>query len=157
MLGNWVIGMVLPLLLGAWILRRRYRLFVIYYPLGVAVSSCINNVGFNFFWNILPHTRNESFAALPMDLGIYPVTGCIMMYLILVKHTRPWPSIVVSALLLTLIEWIAKLMGHVVYFNGWNIFWTFWSYFLPFVLAYGYSKLLKMTFPERQERAPSKK
>ncbi|WP_434751105.1 hypothetical protein [Paenibacillus amylolyticus] len=147
MLGNWIIGMFIPLLLGAWILRRHYKLFVIYYPLGVAISNCINSVGFNYFWNILPHTRNEAYAALPMDLGIYPVTGCIMMYLILVKNARPWPSIVVSALLLTLIEWIAKMMGHVVYFNGWNIFWTFWSYFLPFVLAYGYSKLLKVSVP----------
>lgn len=148
MLVNWVFGMLIPLLLGAWILRRHYRLFVFYYPLGVAISACINSIGFNYFWNIMPHTRNEAFAALPMDLGIYPVTGCIMMYLILVKNAKPWPSIVVSALLLTLIEWIAKMMGYVVYFNGWNIFWTYWSYFLPFVLAYGYSKLLKMTFPD---------
>jgi len=144
MLGNWIVGMVIPLLIGAWILRRNYRLVLIYFPLGVATSTCINSVGFNFFWNILPNTRNEAFAALPMDLGIYPVTGCIMMYLILVKHVRPWPSIVVSALLLTLIEYIAKLMGHVVYFNGWNIFWTFWSYFLALIIAYGYSKLIKI-------------
>jgi len=148
MLGNWIVGMVIPLLIGAWILRRNYRLVLIYFPLGVAVSTCINSVGFNYFWNILPHTRNEAYAALPMDLGIYPITGCIMMYMILVKHTRPWPSIFVTALLLTLIEWTAKLMGHVEYFNGWNIFWTYWSYFLPFVLAYGYSKLLKKTFPD---------
>lgn len=72
-----------------------------------------------------------------------------MMYMIQVRRTRPWPSIFVSSLLLTLIEWTAKLLGHVVYFNGWNIFWTFWSYFLPFVIAYGYSKILKITFPER--------
>lgn len=144
MLGNWIVGMVIPLLIGAWILRRNYRLVLIYFPLGVAVSTCINSVGFNYFWNILPHTRNEAYAALPMDLGIYPITGRIMMYMILVKHTRPWPSIFVTALLLTLIEWTAKLMGHVEYFNGWNIFWTYWSYFLPFVLAYGYSKLIKI-------------
>lgn len=149
MLGNWVLGMLIPLLLGAWILRRHYSLFVIYYPLGVALSACVNNAGFNFFWNILPETRNESFAALPMDLGIYPITGCIMMYFILIKRARPWPSIIVSALLLTLIEWIAKIMGHVVYFNRWNIFWTFWSYLLPLVFAYGYSKLLKNAFPEQ--------
>ena len=117
MLGNWVVGMIIPLLLGVWILRRNFRLLVIYYPLGVAVSTCINSVGFNYYWNILPNTRNESFAALPMDLGIYPITGCIMMYMIVNKRARPWRSIFVSALVLTLIEWIAKLMGHVVYFN----------------------------------------
>ncbi|GGH51669.1 hypothetical protein GCM10008014_17600 [Paenibacillus silvae] len=151
MIGNIIIGLLLPLLLGVWILRRHYSFLVLYYPLGVAVSACINNIGFNFFWNILPNTRNQSFAALPMDLGIYPITGCIMIYMIQVRRKRPWPAIFVSSLLLTLIEWTAKMMGHVIYFNGWNIFWTFWSYFLPFVLAYGYSKLLKFTFPERSE------
>ncbi|WP_145330907.1 hypothetical protein [Paenibacillus xylanexedens] len=148
MLGNWVLGMLIPLLLGAWILRRHYYLLVLYFPLGVAISACINSVGFNYFWNIMPNTNNQSYAALPMDLGIYPITGCIMMYMILVKKARPWPSIFISALVLTLIEWCAKLFGHVVYFNGWNIFWTYWSYFLPFVLAYGYSKLIKQTLPD---------
>ncbi|PYE48064.1 hypothetical protein HUB98_01850 [Paenibacillus barcinonensis] len=152
MLINVVVGMLIPLLIGAWVLRGHYRFFVIYFPLGVALSSSINSVGFNFFWNILPNTRNQGFAALPMDLGIYPVTGCIMMYMILVRHTRPWPSIVISALLLTLIEWTGKLLGHVIYFNGWNIFWTFWSYFLPLMLAYGYSKLLKIALPEHSHQ-----
>ena len=153
MLANLIIGMIIPLLLGLWILRGHYRLIVIYYPLGVALSACINSIGFNFFWNILPNTRNQSYAALPMDLGIYPIAGCVMMYMILVKQARPWLSIVVAALLLTVIEWIGKMMGHVVYFNGWNIFWTYWSYFLPFILAYGYSKLLKITSPDHS--APS--
>ncbi|MCP1184437.1 hypothetical protein [Paenibacillus sp. 1781tsa1] len=143
MLGNILLGMVVPILLAVWILRRNLKILVIYYPLGVAIASCINNVGFNYFWNILPNTRNQSFAALPMDLGIYPIAGCLMMYAILVKGTKPWVAILVSALSLTLLEWIAKMLGHVIYFNGWNIFWTFLSYLLPFVLAYGYGMLLK--------------
>ncbi|MGE6575130.1 hypothetical protein [Paenibacillus xylanexedens] len=145
MLGNILLGMVVPILLAVWILRRNLKILVIYYPLGVAIASCINNVGFNYFWNILPNTRNQSFAALPMDLGIYPIAGCLMMYAIIVKDAKPWVAILVSALSLTLLEWLAKMMGHVIYFNGWNIIWTFLSYLLPFVLAYGYSKILRYT------------
>ncbi|WP_145148047.1 hypothetical protein [Paenibacillus xylanexedens] len=145
MLGNILLGMVVPILLAVWILRRNLKILVIYYPLGVAIASCINNVGFNYFWNILPNTRNQSFAALPMDLGIYPIAGCLMMYVIIVKDAKPWVAILVAALSLTLLEWLAKMMGHVIYFNGWNIFWTFLSYLLPFVLAYGCSKLLRYT------------
>ncbi|WP_340013009.1 hypothetical protein [Paenibacillus sp. FSL K6-1318] len=145
MLGNFLLGMVVPILLAVWILRRNLKILVIYYPLGVAIASCINNVGFNYFWNILPNTRNQSFAALPMDLGIYPIAGCLMMYVIIVKDAKPWVAILVAALSLTLLEWVAKMMGHVIYFNGWNIIWTFLSYLLPFVLAYGYSKLLRYT------------
>ncbi|MDT9717773.1 hypothetical protein QVE09_02605 [Paenibacillus sp. ClWae2A] len=145
MLGNILLGMVVPILLAVWILRRNLKILVIYYPLGVAIASCINNVGFNYFWNILPNTRNQSFAALPMNLGIYPIAGCLMMYAIIVKDAKPWVAILVSALSLTLLEWLAKMMGHVIYFNGWNIIWTFLSYLLPFVLAYGYSKIMRYT------------
>lgn len=145
MIGNILLGMVIPIIMGVWILRRNFTILIQYYPLGVAISSCINNVGFNYFWNILPNTRNQSYAALPMDLGIYPIAGCLMMYAILVKGANPWLAILVASLSLTLIEWVAKMMGHVIYFNGWNIFWTFLSYLLPFVIAYGYSKILTYT------------
>ncbi|WP_091018867.1 MULTISPECIES: hypothetical protein [Paenibacillus] len=145
MIGNILLGMVIPIIMGVWILRRNFTILIQYYPLGVAISSCINNVGFNYFWNILPNTRNQSYAALPMDLGIYPIAGCLMMYAILVKGAHPWLAILVASLSLTLIEWVAKMIGHVIYFNGWNIFWTFLSYLLPFVIAYGYSKILTYT------------
>ncbi|WP_338539531.1 CBO0543 family protein [Paenibacillus tundrae] len=150
MLGNFIVGFVIPVIIGGWILRRQLKILLIYYPLGIATSACINSVGFNFFWNILPNTRNQSYAALPMDLGIYPMAGCLMIYAIVVHKKKPWPSILVAASTLTLIEWIAKTMGHVVYFNGWNIFWTFCSYVLPFVLAYGYCRMFAHLFyPER--------
>lgn len=125
MLGNILLGMVIPIILGVWILRRNFKILILYYPLGVAVSACINNIGFNYFWNILPNTHNQSLAALPMDLGIYPIAGCLMMYAIIVKGAKPWLAILVASLSLTLIEWVAKMMGHVIYFNGWNILWTF--------------------------------
>lgn len=145
MLGNILLGMVIPIILGVWILRRNFTILILYYPLGVAISASINNIGFNYFWNILPNTHNQSLAALPMDLGIYPIAGCLMMYMILEKGAKPWLAILIASLSLTLIEWVAKMMGHVIYFNGWNIIWTFLSYLLPFVLAYGYSKILRYT------------
>ncbi|WFR61121.1 hypothetical protein P9222_21850 [Paenibacillus amylolyticus] len=125
MIGNILLGMVIPLIVGILILRRNFTILILYYPLGVAVAACINNIGFNYFWNILPNQRNQSYAALPMDLGVYPIAGCLMMYAILVKGANPWLAILVASLSLTLIEWIAKMMGHVIYFNGWNIFGPF--------------------------------
>ncbi|WKL02036.1 hypothetical protein Q0F98_37820 [Paenibacillus amylolyticus] len=104
MLGNILLGMVIPIILGAWILRRNFTIFILYYPLGVAVAACINNIGFNYFWNILPNTHNQSLAALPMDLGVYPIAGCLMMYTILEKGAKPWLAILVASLSLTLIR-----------------------------------------------------
>ncbi|WP_315792619.1 CBO0543 family protein [Paenibacillus sp. BIC5C1] len=146
MLGNVIFGLLIPILIGGWILRRNVNILLAYYPLGVATSSCINSAGFNFFWNILPNTRNQSYAALPFDLGIYPIAGCLMMYMILIKNARSWPAILITSLTLTLIEWLAKEMGRVIYFNDWNIYLTFFSYLLPLVVVYGYSKVFTLMY-----------
>lgn len=63
MLGNILLGMVIPIILGVWILRRNFTILILYYPLGVAISASINNIGFNYFWNILPNTHNQSLVA----------------------------------------------------------------------------------------------
>jgi len=146
MLGNVIWGLFIPLLIGGWILRRNVNILLVYFPLGVATSSCINSAGFNFFWNILPNTRNQSYAGLPFDLGIYPIAGCLMIYMIHIKNAKSWPAIFITSLTLTLIEWLAKEMGRVIYFNGWNIFWTFFSYFIPLVVMYGYSKIFNLMY-----------
>jgi len=146
MLGNIILGFIIPVLIGGWILRRHPKILLVFYPLGVAASSCINDVGFNFFWNILPNSNNQSYTAIPMDLGIYPISGCLMMLAILKKGAKPWLAILITSLILTLIEWLAKEMGRVVYFNGWNIYWTALSYILPLYLAYGYGLLFKKVF-----------
>lgn len=146
MLGNVMFGLVIPILIGGWILRRNINILLAYYPLGVATSACLNSAGFNFFWNILPNTRNQSYAALPFDLGIYPIAGCLMIYMILEKKAKSWLAILITSFTLTLLEWVAKEMGRVIYFNGWNIYWTFFSYFLPLVVVYGYSKVLPLMY-----------
>jgi len=146
MLGNVIFGLVIPLFIGGWILRRNFNILLVYFPMGVATSSCINSAGFNFFWNILPNTRNQSYTGLPFDLGIYPIAGCLMIYMILIKNAKSWPAIFITSLTLTLIEWSAKEMGRVLYFNGWNIFWTFFSYFVPLVVMYGYSKIFNLMY-----------
>ncbi|MCG7381319.1 hypothetical protein [Paenibacillus sp. ACRRY] len=151
MLGNIILGFMIPVLIGGWILRRHPKILIIFYPLGVAASACVNSVGFNFFWNILPNSNNQSYTALPMDLGIYPISGCLMMFAILNKGTKPWLAIVITAVVLTLIEWLAKEMGRVVYFNGWNIYWTALSYLLPLVLAYGYGLLFRKQFIQSEQ------
>lgn len=148
MLSNVIIAFVIPVIIGGWILRRNLNILLAFYPLGVAASSCVNNVGFNFFWNILPNTNNQSYAALPMDLGLYPMSGCLMMYAILEKGIKPWQAILASSFILTVLEWVAHKMGRVIYFNDWNIYWTFLSYFLPFVLAYGYSLVFRKMFKD---------
>ncbi|MGF9696733.1 hypothetical protein [Paenibacillus sp. MABNR03] len=89
MLGNIILGFIIPILVGGYILKNNLRILLTYFPLGIASSACINSIGFNYYWNILPNTHNQSFAALPMDLGLYPIAGCLMMLVILKKRLGP--------------------------------------------------------------------
>ncbi|MCP3808467.1 hypothetical protein NLX78_14605 [Paenibacillus sp. Lou8.1] len=146
MLLNVVLGLVIPIVLGCWILRKNLKLILIFFPLGVATSSVANNIGFNYFWRLLPEFNNHSFSALPFDLGLFPMAGCLMIYYIKKHRAHPWIAVFVTAFVLTIVEWIAKESGRVLYFNGWNIGWTYISYLLPMVIAYGYSTIFFRVF-----------
>ncbi len=54
------------------------------------------------------------------------MTECLMIYYIKQHQSHPW---------------IAKASGKVLYFNDWNIAWTYISYLLPLAIAYGYSTI----------------
>ncbi|WP_375335145.1 CBO0543 family protein [Paenibacillus illinoisensis] len=127
--------------MGCWILRKNLNLILFFFPLGIAVSAVVNNIGFNYFWHLLPEFNNHSFSALPFDLGLFPTAGCLLIYYIKQRQAHPWLAVVVSALVLTIVEWIAKASGKLLYLNDWNIAWTYISYLLPMAIAYGYSTI----------------
>lgn len=149
MLLNVILGFVIPIVVGCWILRKSLNLLLIFFPFGVATSTVFNNIGFNYFWHLAPEFTNRSFAALPFDVGLFPMAGCLMIYFINRHRAHPWIAVFVSALLLTIVEWIAKEYGKVWYFNGWNIFWSYVSYLIPMVMAYLYSSIFFKVFKTR--------
>ncbi|VUG07055.1 hypothetical protein PPOLYM_03463 [Paenibacillus polymyxa] len=134
---NFIAGFIIPWILGLGFIKDRKLLFV-FVPITVALSTVINTIGFNYFWFLSPRFRNVSFSALPFDLGLYPIVICSMLYFISSKGTKAAPSIVLTSVFLTVIEWIFKEFNRVTYFNGWNIFWTFISYVVPAVVLYLY-------------------
>ncbi|WP_338708845.1 hypothetical protein [Paenibacillus amylolyticus] len=72
-----------------------------------------------------------------------------MIYYINRHRAHPWLVAVVSALILTIVEWIAKDYGKVWYFNRWYIIWSYASYFKPMVMAYVYSLIFYKMFKPR--------
>ncbi|MBT2668879.1 hypothetical protein J7J00_26115 [Bacillus sp. ISL-4] len=62
-----------PWILGIYLFRNQPRLFITFYPIGVAVASLINEIGFNFFWKIDKDFQELSLPSIPYDLGIYPI------------------------------------------------------------------------------------
>lgn len=139
MILNVIVGFVLPWIFGAWLLIKNWKLLYPFFPAAVALASVINNVGFNYFWLLSPQFRNVAFSAIPFDLGLFPVSACFVLYFVYKKGARPWPLIFLNAILLTTLEWILKEQGRVIYSNGWNVFWTFFSYLIPIIILYWYS------------------
>jgi len=49
-------------------------------PIGVAVASLINEIGFNHFWNMNINFQELSLLLIPYDLGLYPILCCLAIF-----------------------------------------------------------------------------
>lgn len=132
-------GFIIPWILGLWLIKDRIFLFA-FYPTAVALATTIDIIGSNYFWQFYPHMNNKSLSGLPILTGLHPLSACFMLFLIYRKNFRPLPAICLFAGLLTFLEWGAQQFGLLLYFNGWNIGLTFFSYLSPIVVLYFYSK-----------------
>lgn len=145
MLINTLLGFLLPwLILGIYIYKRDKRILIVIFPIGALLAFIIDEVGFYFeFWSVTPILKEKNMSALPMDLGIYPLMACYLIYLINSKPWNPLLLIILVSGFTTVLEFLGVITGKVVYMNGWNIGWTFVSYFIPYALVVWYYRILK--------------
>ena len=135
---NIVLGFIVPVVVSLFFFRIDPKLFALIYPVGISLACVINIIGFDFsFWKLKPF-KFHSFSALPIDLGLYPCLLYIHIFLIHDKAFNPTLSVVFFALFTTFLEFIAVRVGKVIYSNGWNIWFTCVSYFIPFTITYWY-------------------
>lgn len=141
---NIVIGFIIPWIFGILLIRKSPIVIYLIYPIAAIVSAFFNDIGYHLgFWDFTPKIdHDETLSALPLDLGLYPITGSYMIYWIIRSNRRPWLKIACVSLFNTVLEYIAFLTGKAEYGNGWNIGWTFLSYLLALVLIFLYYKLL---------------
>lgn len=141
---NIVIGFVIPWMFGIWLHKKSPIIIYLIAPIAAIVSAFFNDIGYYLgFWDFTPKIENdETLSALPLDLGLYPITACYLIYWIVRNNRRPWLKIVSVSLFNTTLEFIALLSGKAEYGKGWNIGWTFISYALALTLIFLYYKLL---------------
>jgi uncharacterized membrane protein len=145
MIFNILIGFVIPWIFGFFLWKKSPIIIYLICPVTATVSALFNDIGYHLgFWDFTPKIENdETLSALPLDLGLYPITACLMVYWI-VKHNRhAWTKLSIIALFNTSLEFIALHYGKAEYGNGWNIGWTFVSYMLALLLVYLYYRLLE--------------
>ncbi|KPV45668.1 CBO0543 family protein [Alicyclobacillus ferrooxydans] len=148
MLLNIALGFVLPWILGAFLYRNHPLTVLTVAPFASVVSFLINAVGFGLeWWNLAPYTRIETFSALPLNMGLYPVLGCWCIVLIR-RFGRSLSMVLVFSISTTLLEGFAVFIGHASYGNGWNLAWTFISYLVAYVVVYKFYTLIRHVLME---------
>jgi hypothetical protein len=142
---NIVYGFFVPwIILGTYLYVKDKKILLLIYPLSAVLALTINLFGFYFdFWDVKPLMRVEPMAVLPLDLGLYPLLGSYLIFLIHKDIMNPYFFILSFAIVVTGMEWIAVKFEKVTYYNEWNICWTFVSYLIPFAIIYNYFRLLK--------------
>ncbi|KRF18641.1 CBO0543 family protein [Paenibacillus sp. Soil787] len=142
---NIILGFIIPWIFGLFLYKKASNIVILISPISSIISSVINAVGYHLeFWDFTPLIQNdETISALPFDIGLYPVTTSFMIYWIHSKNHKPIMSLLIFCALLTGIEFIGVLIHKVQYSNGWNLGWTFVSYFIAEIIVYGYYVLGK--------------
>ena len=114
------------------------------FPISALLAFIINEFGFYFeFWNLTPILSVKTMSALPLNLGIFPILGCYLVYLINQNHWNSLLLIILFSGFTTGLEFTGVITGKVIYMNHWNIGWTYVSYFIPYTLEVWYYRILK--------------
>lgn len=156
MLLNIAVGFLIPWIFGTYLFRKDKRFMLLIGPLASVFTFIIIDFGEQFgVWNLYPFEMDNSIAALPFCLGLYPINASYMIYLIHTKKISQYWSVLIFTFVTTIEEGIGLIMGRVIYDNGWNIFWTFISYLIPYLICYYYYQVLlkgKTAFIEEREK-----
>ncbi|WP_332455460.1 CBO0543 family protein [Domibacillus aminovorans] len=122
---------------------RDKKLIPLIGPFASVNAFLVNELGVQFgFWHVYLFNNANTLPAIPVNLGLYPILGCYLIFFIK-KSNHPYLIVFLMTLFTTLTEAIFVLMGIVVYGNGWNIFWTFISYLVPYLFDYWFYLYLK--------------
>jgi hypothetical protein len=141
---NIVIGFIIPWIVGIYLYKKNRRMVLIIFPFASVLAFLANLFGFYFeFWKMTPVLKEATLTVLPLCVGIYPVLGGYLIHMIQQKKASPIFLILIFSLFTTFLELLFVIQGRVIYDNGWNIYWTFISYLIPYGIGYGYYIALK--------------
>ncbi len=145
MLINVFFGFIIPWLIALYLARKNPKILLLISPVGAVLSFVINAFGFQLkFWDFTPLIPDdENVSALPLNIGLYPVLGSYMIWMILLHRKKTALILFLFILCTTILEYIGILVGKVSYGNGWNIGYTSLSYLLAFSCVYIYFRFLE--------------
>ncbi len=138
-LHNIILGFIIPWIFGVILLIKDWNMMVLIFPFAGMISFFVNTLGFYYFWDLKPvFKREQSLSRLPIEIGLYPILACYLIYYVRSTSIHSAILIVIFALFTTVLEYLAVIRGKVIYRNGWNIYFTLLSYLGPYILVYFY-------------------
>ncbi|KRF06597.1 hypothetical protein ASG89_19295 [Paenibacillus sp. Soil766] len=142
---NILFGFVVPWVFGIAWFKKAPTIAILIFPISAIISSLINAFGYHVdYWDFTPKIEDdETISALPFDIGLYPLAGCLVIYWIEYKKKHPLVVLTILSIILTGLEYIAYLTRKVEYSNGWTMGWTFVSYFIALAAVYGFYALAR--------------
>lgn len=139
MILNIVLGFIIPWIFGVILYFKDKKIVLIIAPFSSILAYTVNEFCFHLnFWRLAPLNINDDYTSLSVNLGLYSILGCYLIYYISRKHINSYLMILIFTIVTTILEYLGILFNLVSYGNGWNIGWTFLSYLIPYLLIYWY-------------------
>ncbi|MFL0194558.1 CBO0543 family protein [Clostridium sp. WILCCON 0269] len=144
MILNIILGFIIPWIFGTVLYFKNKRIVLIIAPFSSILAYTVNEFCFHLnFWRLAPLNIQDDYTSTSVNLGLYPILGCCLIYCIWRNRINPYLIVFIFALGTTTFEYAGFLLKLVTYGNGWNIGWSFISYFIPYLLLCLYYLKLK--------------
>lgn len=139
MILNIILGFIIPWIFGVILYFKDKKIVLIIAPFSSILAYIINELCFHLnLWRVVPVNINDDYTSMSVNLGLYSVLGCYLIYYISRKRLNSYLIILIFTIATTILEYLGLLFHLVAYGNGWNIGWTFLSYIIPYLLIYWY-------------------
>lgn len=142
MLLNVITGFIIPWILAIFLFKDR-RFLILVALVGCVIAFVMNELGFFAnMWKLYPWNL-EYISTIPFNLGFFALYPHYFIMAIEKYHVKPIIAIAVMSALVTVAEFCGFLIGRVIYDNGWNLIFTYLSYFFASAMNYQAYKAIK--------------
>jgi len=132
---NIIIGFIIPWIAGAFFIKRDVIFVLKVSIIASLISFLFNDIGYYMNWWYVTPKQYANLAFIPFNFGIFSLIAVAMIYFIN-KSNKVWSMILLFTFGKTFLESILVFCGKVVYGNGWNLAYTFLSYFVACTIGY---------------------
>lgn len=146
---NVLLGLIVPWVIAAFFIKNNQLILATIYPFVSMLAFTFDILFVNLsFYEVEPGLEHGLVVSIPFNLGIFPVAGFLLLVLIH-RFKRDFLIILLAAAFMTVLEWIGVAANNVHYHHGWNIGWTYLSYFAFMWMTNGYDKWLSRLWKKR--------